>query len=121
MGKHECVEDIREQAESTLVPAGEAPPTVPSMIERAGEPTKIAMAAIEALKIEAPTSTTPRIALSGIASIPRFTPPPPEEFKARDQVRDQDGRDASSQSRRSDQPPARRPTPSRGDGSARLP
>ncbi len=81
MGKHECVEDIREQAESTLVPAGEAPPTVPSMIERTGEPTKIAMAAIEALKIEAPTSTTPRIALSGIASIPRFTPPPPEEFK----------------------------------------
>lgn len=79
MGKHECVEDIREQAESTLVPAGEAPPTVPSMID--SEPTKIAMAAIEALKIEAPTSTTPRIALSGIASIPRFTPPPPEDFK----------------------------------------
>ncbi len=82
MGMHECVDDIREQAGSTLVPSGEAPSMVPSMIDAAGEPTKIAMAAIEALKIEATASDMPRIALSGIASIPRFTPPPREETKA---------------------------------------
>jgi hypothetical protein len=83
MGMHECVDDIREQAGSTLVPSGEAPPTVPSMIDAAAsEPTKIAMAAIEALKIEAPKIDMPRIALSGIGAIPRFTPPPPEESKS---------------------------------------
>ena len=117
MGKHECVEDIREQAESTLVPAGEAPPTVPSMIERAGEPTKIAMAAIEALKIEAPTSTTPRIALSGIASIPRFTAAPAPKSSSPTSGRTNASRPSRSQigSR------ASLPTPSRGGGSARLP
>jgi hypothetical protein len=82
MGMHECVDDIREQAGSTLVPSSEAPPTAPSMIDRAGEPTKKAMAAIEALKIEAPNADTPRIALSGISAIPRFTPLPREELKA---------------------------------------
>ena len=110
MGMHECVDDIREQAGSTLVPSGDAPPTVPSMIDAASEPTKIAMAAIEALKIEAPKTNLPRIALSGIGAIPRFTPPPAggikadirtdDSFKAEPEVRSAASEPADAESRR---------------------
>ncbi len=78
MGKHESVEGIADRAE-TLVPSSEAPSMVPAASGGpAGEPTRIALAAIEALKIEPPAGEAPRIELSGIASIPRFTPLPAE-------------------------------------------
>ena len=82
MGKHESVEGIEDQVQ-TLVPPSEAPPMAPSMIDRgpALEPTRMALAAIEALKIEPPTGEAPRIALSGIASMPRFTAPPSGEIR----------------------------------------
>ena len=80
MGKHESVEGIEDQVQ-TLVPPSEAPPMAPSMIDRgrAWSPPGCALAAIEALKIETPTAEAPRIELSGIASMPRFTAPPAEE------------------------------------------
>ena len=82
MGKHESVEGIEDQVQ-TLVPPSEAPPMAPSMIDRGPgvEPTRMALAAIEALKIEPPTGEAPRIEFSGIASMPRFTAPPSGEIR----------------------------------------
>ena len=67
MGKHESVEGIRDQVE-TLMPPSE-PPASPAMSDGRGEPTEIALAAIEALKIESARETS-RIGFSGSQAIP---------------------------------------------------
>ena len=73
MGKHESVEGIRDQVE-TLMPSSE-PPASPAMSDGRGEATEIALAAIEALKIELARETS-RIGFSGSQAIPSLDSPP---------------------------------------------
>ncbi len=76
MGKHESVEGIKDQV--TLAPS-DAPLMTLDDGGRAADPTKIALAAIEALKIEAPTGEAPRIELSGLAA-PKIDAPLHDEI-----------------------------------------
>lgn len=74
MGKHESVEGIRDQVE-TLVPSSEPGTAGLNNGGRVAEPTEMALAAIEALKIEASRNDASRIELTAADAIPSLESP----------------------------------------------
>lgn len=74
MGRHESVEDIKDRV-GTLAPSGEAS-AAPAISGGGREPTMIALAAIEGLKVDIPHGEAPRIDWSVSQEIPTHDSPP---------------------------------------------